>query len=153
MYSSQKLLLNRYSSNNQFYSITICSAQKATLFKTFNNACIAARGIMYMQNKVHNICYTLMPDHLHWLFQLRTSSLPEVIRQYKSITTIKFNQLNNSSGKIWQQGYFEHKIRAEEDLLNQARYIAANPLRAGIVKKLEYYSFWDSLYLEKSLLK
>ena len=54
---------------------------------------------------------------------------------------------NCSNGQIWQQNYFEHQLRAEDDLINQARYIVANPLRAGLVNKAEEYPFWDCVYL------
>ena len=96
MYSSKKLLTGRHSSKNKFYSVTICTKQRTPLFKSFENACIATRGLVYMQNKVNTICYTLMP---------------------------------------------------EDDLINQARYIIANPLRAELVNKAEEYPFWDCVYL------
>jgi REP element-mobilizing transposase RayT len=147
MYSSKKLLTGRYTSKSHFYSITICTNQRALLFKSFENACIAARSLLYMQNNVNTVCYTLMPDHLHWLFQLNDLPLAEVIKQYKSITTVKINKFNCSSGKVWQQGYFEHQLRSEEDLINQARYIVANPLRASLVNEVGEYPFWDCVYL------
>ena len=147
MYSSKKLLTGRHSSKNKFYSVTICTKQRTPLFKSFENACIATRGLVYMQNKVNTICYTLMPDHLHWLFQLKDLPLNDVVRQYKSITTLNINKFNCSNGQIWQQNYFEHQLKAEDDLINQARYIIANPLRAGLVNKAEEYPFWDCVYL------
>ncbi|WP_076917077.1 transposase [Pseudoalteromonas sp. TB64] len=152
MVSSKKLLTGRYSSKNKFYSVTICTKQRAPLFKNFENACIAARGLIYMQNKVNTICYTLMPDHLHWLFQLEDLSLNNVVRQYKSITTVKINKFNCFNGQVWQQNYFEHQLKTEDDLINQARYIVANPLRAGLVNKAGEYPFWDCVYLCKTEL-
>ena len=147
MYSSKKLLVGRHSSKNKFYSVTICTKQRIPLFKNFENACTATRGLVYMQNKVHTICYTLMPDHLHWLFQLKDLPLADVMKQYKSITTVKINKLNCSTGPVWQQNYFEHQLRAEDDLINQARYIISNPLRAELVNDVGEYPFWDCVYL------
>ncbi|KTD93262.1 transposase [Pseudoalteromonas sp. H71] len=100
-----------------------------------------------MQNKVNTICYVLMPDHLHWLFQLKECSLANVIKIFKSVTTVKINKLNGTTGKIWQQNYFEHQLRSEKDLINQARYIVANPLRAGVAKNVGQYPYWDCIYL------
>ena len=147
MHDSSKLLAHRFSNNNQFYSVTICCINRAPLFKEFGNACIAAKAIVDMQNKVNTICYVLMPDHLHWLFQLKECSLANVIKIFKSVTTLKINKLNGTTGKIWQQNYFEHQLRSEKDLINQARYIVANPLRTGIVKSVGQYPFWDCIYL------
>ena len=35
----------------------------------------------------------------------------------------------------------------DEDLKKTARYIVANPLRAGLVKRLGDYPHWDALWL------
>tara|TARA_Y100000780_G_C13488973_1_gene341507 strand:- start:107 stop:571 length:465 start_codon:yes stop_codon:yes gene_type:complete len=147
MVSSTKLLKGRCSSANKYYSVTICCVQRADLFENFENACMAARAIFYMQKNVNTICYTVMSDHLHWLFQVKALSLSEVVRQFKSLTTVKINALSGDKGPIWQQNYFDHQIRNERDLIIQARYIVANPLRAGIVQKIEQYPFWDCIYL------
>jgi hypothetical protein len=37
-------------------------------------------------------------------------------------------------------------IRREEDLVSIARYIVANPLRAGIVKSVREYPHWDAVW-------
>ena len=39
-------------------------------------------------------------------------------------------------------------IRNENDLLNNARYIIANPLRAKIVDKIASYPYWDCIYIK-----
>ena len=38
-------------------------------------------------------------------------------------------------------------LRKEEDILEIARYIVANPLRAGLVKKLNDYPLWDAIWV------
>ena len=73
--------------------MTICCINRAPLFKKFGNACIAAMAIVDMQNKVNTICYVLMPDHLHWLFQLKDCSLANVIKIFKSVTTVSYTHL------------------------------------------------------------
>ncbi|OUS67653.1 hypothetical protein B5G52_21600, partial [Pseudoalteromonas sp. A601] len=49
--------------------------------------------------------------------------------------------------QVWQTGFYDSLIRNEEHLLHQARYIAANPIRAGIVNNLGNYPHWDCIYL------
>ncbi|KTF15197.1 transposase [Pseudoalteromonas sp. H105] len=91
-----------------------------------------------------------MPDHLHWLFQLQDEamSLSNLIGQFKSISTLKVNRERGLSGRIWQPNFYDHKIRAESDLIQQARYIVANPLRARLVKNIGDYPFWNCCYLD-----
>tara|TARA_B100001059_G_scaffold133759_1_gene133959 strand:+ start:146 stop:415 length:270 start_codon:yes stop_codon:yes gene_type:complete len=89
-----------------------------------------------------------MPDHLHWIFKLTGSKpLSVVVGQFKSITTLKYNRLNQCNGAIWQANFYDHLIKNEDDLINQARYIVANPLRAKLVDRVGDYSYWDCIYL------
>jgi len=48
---------------------------------------------------------------------------------------------------LWQKGYFDRALRREEDLKAMARYIVANPLRAGLVEHIGQYPLWDAIWL------
>ena len=48
---------------------------------------------------------------------------------------------------VWASAYHDHAIRDDEDLRAVARYIVANPLRAGLVKSVADYPFWDAVWL------
>ena len=69
------------------------------------------------------------------------------MRCTKSRSAIAINRTLRRSGPIWQKGYYDHGLRREEDLRTTARYIVANPLRAGIVKRLADYPHWDAIWL------
>ena len=59
----------------------------------------------------------------------KPGSLGAIIQSFKSITTRKINQLNQTPGvKIWQRNYYEHIIRNENDLQRIREYIFNNPL-------------------------
>ncbi|WP_352296889.1 transposase [Pseudoalteromonas sp. 20-MNA-CIBAN-0454] len=151
MFDTNKRVKGRYSASKHYYAITICCHNKKSTFKDFNSACLVAREISFFtQNKsLQTICYSLMPDHLHWLFQLQSNvHISKVVGQFKSITTVKLNRTLASNQKIWQPNYYDHKLRYDDDLINQARYIVANPLRAKLVQKVGDYPFWDCTYLD-----
>ena len=89
------------------------------------------------------LAYVVMPDHLHWLMQLgekRTLS--------RVIGTVKSLMAHRLGGQIWQPSFHDHALRREEDLRVLARYIAANPVRAGLVENVADYSHWDAVWLE-----
>jgi len=48
---------------------------------------------------------------------------------------------------VWQRGFHDHAVRREENLRALARYIIANPLRAGLTRSPAEYSFWDCVWL------
>ncbi len=89
-----------------------------------------------------------MPDHLHWLMQLSEGgSLSTSVMNVKSYATRGITQLRGTSGKIWQRGFYDHALRRDEDVLATARYIIANPLRSGLVKRVRDYPLWDAMWL------
>jgi hypothetical protein len=56
-------------------------------------------------------------------------------------------RLGRSGAAVWQPGFFDRALRAEDDLVAVARYIVANPLRAGLCRRLGDYPLWDSVWL------
>ena len=59
-----------------------------------------------------------------------TKGLSEIIRQFKTFSARRINQLQNSIGApVWQRNYHEHIIRNEADYLRIANYVQTNPLR------------------------
>jgi putative transposase len=97
---------------------------------------------------VSSIAWVIMPDHVHWLFQLGDGpSLSGVIKRLEARSAVRINGMLNHRGSIWQRGLYDHAIRHEEDLRAVARYIVANPLRAGLVQHIGDYPLWDAIWL------
>lgn len=88
-----------------------------------------------------------MPDHLHWLIALQQGSISDLMRRIKGRSAKRINALVGHQGKLWQDGFHDRALRREEDVLPAARYIVANPLRAGLVRKIGDYSLWDAVWL------
>ena len=93
------------------------------------------------------MAWVIMPDHFHWLIQLEQQTLARLMQAIKSRSTLTINWALNESGAFWQSGYHDRAIRDGEDLLPFARYIVANPLRAGLVDKIGDYPLWDACWL------
>ena len=88
------------------------------------------------------LAYVLMPDHFHWLLQLQEKADLDIsVARVKSVSAHMINKYIGRKGQVWQSGFYDHALRKEEDVINVARYIVANPLRAGLVKSLYKFSF------------
>ncbi|MCQ8879446.1 transposase [Pseudoalteromonas shioyasakiensis] len=145
---SYKLRQHRYSNINHYYSVTACTFNRIKLFEDFCNARILINSLKHsdLNGLSKTVCFVIMPDHMHWLFQLKTkSSLSSVVGKVKGRASFLINKTKKE--QIWQAGFYDSLIRNEEHLMRQARYIAANPLRAGIVDELRKYPHWDCIYL------
>lgn len=96
---------------------------------------------------VQSLAWVVMPDHLHWLVTLHSGNLPALIQRIKGHSAISVNCALCSEGQVWQKGFHDHALRKDEDLQTVARYIVANPLRAGLVEKIGDYPLWDAIWL------
>ena len=82
-----------------------------------------------------------MPYHLHWLLELgQAQNLSAVVRGIKAASS------HALGCTVWQAGFYDHALR-NEDVKLVAKYIIANPLRAGLVSKIGDYPHWDVVWL------
>jgi hypothetical protein len=60
---------------------------------------------------------------------------------------VKGNVAHRLGRRLWQDGFHDRAVRRDEDIVAIARYIVANPLRAGLVERLADYPHWDAIWL------
>jgi REP element-mobilizing transposase RayT len=87
------------------------------------------------------LIFCFMPDHLHFLLEGVTDSADSWAAAvlFKQKTGFWFGQQRPEFS--WQKDFHDHVIRANEDLVAHARYIAHNPVRWGFVKEWHEYRF------------
>ena len=79
----------------------------------------------------------VMPDHVH-LGRLR---FPRSKKRVQTIVS-KWKEWTAKTLKIeWQRDFFEHRLRKEESFREKADYILANPVRAGLVERVEDWPY------------
>ena len=90
------------------------------------------------------LAYCLMPDHAHALVEgvTPTADLKIFVKSAKESSGRAYSRRFGRS--LWQEGYYEHVLRAEEDGRAVARYILENPLRAGLVANVLDYPYIGS---------
>jgi len=134
----------RVSLPGQAYHIVLTTRNRTPHFNTLAKGRPIVRQLLAIngEQRAETLCYSLMPDHLHWLMVLRRGELSEVVRLLKGRTSRAFG------APLWQGNYFDHALRPDEDIRALARYIVANPLRAGLVESVGDYSLWDTIWLD-----
>jgi len=148
--SYNALLKGRRSEKFRAYSITTVTHKRLPIFTDLYCARDLAGVLQNIHGKgqVQSLAWVLMPDHLHWLFQLRTQTeLSQIINHLKGTSSRKINQRLGRNGHLWQKAFYDRALRDNEDIKQIARYIVANPLRAGLVNKIEEYPHWDAIWL------
>jgi len=147
---SAQLRKGRFSEANRIYHVTAVTQRRETVFLALQNARILINAMRAEQKSGHvtTLAFVVMPDHLHWLLLLPSGKeLSTCVGRVKSRSARLINRASARRGRLWQDGFHDHAIRAEEDIVHVARYIVANPLRAGLVRSLGRYPFWDAVWL------
>ncbi|NWC00929.1 transposase [Pseudomonas gingeri] len=147
---SNRLRAGRYSQSGQIYLLTAVIEDRHPLLADWPVGRLLVQQFRQAQaeGRVDSLSWVVMPDHFHWLIELKNSTLPELMLATKSRSARQINARLGRSGKLWQKGFHDRAIRREENLLAVARYIVANPLRAGLVKRVQDYPLWDAVWLE-----
>ena len=118
--------------------ITIRSYQNSTPFDDplLNAAVLDCLKSEQIRNRCSIFTYCLMPDHLHYLISPKEDgvSVLTFTDQFKGKAT-NLSWKFDWRGKLWQPRYFDHIVRADEDLLAIAQYILDNPVRKGLVDR------------------
>ena len=130
---SQSLRHGRLSEISQIYLLTTVTQNRRPLFKDW---CLGRLVVSELkraeeQSLVQSLAWVVMPDHLHWLIELKQNSLSRVMQQIKARSAIAINKATQSQNRVWQRGYHDTTLRTGNDLKKLARYIVANPLRAA----------------------
>ncbi|MDP2786893.1 MAG: transposase [Pseudomonadota bacterium] len=141
----------RHSETHRAYFVTTVLAERqlrlfADLF--IARLVVAEMRALHQSGTVNSFAWVVMPDHVHWLLQLGESiDLSATVKRFKARSAHRVNQRLNRRGSLWQRAFHDHAVREEEDVKEIARYIVANPLRAGLAQNIGDYPLWDATWL------
>lgn len=140
---SPNVLIGRRSIIGNVYALTMTCRNRQRLFDSPAQAEVATQLIRALDNEglTCSLAWVVMPDHLHWLVQLRGESLGYCVQRFKARSSFLLNRHRGRCGPVWQAGYHDHAVRADASLRRQAMYILGNPVRAGLAERLGEYPY------------
>jgi putative transposase len=147
--SSHRLRMGRYAEPNRIYLLTTNTLYREPVFKDFALGRLVVDQFRNAQDLglANTLAWVVMPDHFHWLIELQQGSLSELMQKIKSMSAKEVKRRTGRNTSLWQRGFHDRALRREEDLVKLARYVVANPLRAGLVQKLGDYPLWDAIWV------
>lgn len=87
--------------------------------------------------------YCLMDNHYHLLVETPEANLSKGMRQLNGVYTQTFNRIHAQFGHVFQGRYKAILVEKESYLLELARYIVLNPVRAAMVRSAKDWP-WSS---------
>jgi REP-associated tyrosine transposase len=128
------------------YFLTFCTHERRHYFTEPDHVTLVRDQFLRRSTEDHFAvpAYCFMLDHVHLLVEgtQDDSDLRRFIKSAKQYSGFYFTQRTNA--KLWQRYGFERVLRREEATVDVACYIVNNPIRAGLVDRLEDYAFWGS---------
>jgi putative transposase len=91
----------------------------------------------------HLYGYCLMTNHIHLLVRPKKTSISRIVQSLLVSHTQRYHRFHRSGGHVWQGRFKSPVIQYDDHLLTVLRHIEANPLRAGMVERVEDYP-WSS---------
>ena len=129
----------------QTFAITILAHQRRSLFTRTANADLMLEVLSRYrtQDRYQLHAFAIMPDHLHVLITPSSEhTLSRCIQYIKGgfSHTIR----GQFKGEVWHPGHYEHRIRNQEDFINQQLYIAKNPERRHLSDYPYVHTRWPA---------
>ncbi|MCK9411285.1 MAG: hypothetical protein M0Q53_03225 [Prolixibacteraceae bacterium] len=91
--------------------------------------------------KLKNFAFTIMPNHVHWVFELFKNDkdgnlvyLQDILQSVKRFSSYHINLEVNRNSTLWQKESFDTTIRDEKHLYYAVRYTLNNPVKARLAK-------------------
>ena len=99
------------------------------------------------------MAFCIMPDHYHAvLFPVGRKSLSEIMNSFGKFTARRLNMLLHRQGEFWEEGFYDHRCRDDDDIEDRVTYIEHNPVRVELVRKAEDWPFSSAHPSQTSLL-
>jgi REP element-mobilizing transposase RayT len=128
------------------YFLTICTDTRQPYFKDQPAAAWMTTQIsqFFEPRQFAVIAFCVMPDHVHLLLEglADDADLPVVMHDWKQLTGYTWKQ--RTDRRLWQQGFYDHVLREDDDVMCVVKYILNNPFRAGLVPEGASYAFAGS---------
>lgn len=139
----------RHSIAEQCYLVTFTTYRRLPHFTHPAPAMAAARALTdpRLWERSQLLAWVLMPDHWHGLLTLGAGEdLPRVMQRLKANSARRVRELRPGV-RVWARAYHDHAVRTQEALPDIARYVVCNPVRAGLVRRVGDYPFWDAVWV------
>lgn len=100
---SHLLRRGRVSEPGRLYLLTTSTHQRIPFFQNFNSARLVIRQLRQCDHEgaCHSLAWVVMPDHIHWLIELRTVTLGTLMRRFKSRSSHALRRAGVESDLMW----------------------------------------------------
>jgi putative transposase len=139
--------LRRYDIRNAHYFITCVTYKR-------NNILLNDIDIFWQSWKNKKLyAWVILPDHFRVIIKIDSCSISALMDSFK-ITFCRRYRDKYGSGKVWQNRFWDHIIRNQDDMNKHLDYLHYNPVKHGLTRDPFTYNYSSlGIYYEKGLYK
>ena len=132
------------------YFLTFCTDFRRPVFSQAEAVSVVLEQLLRSSREQNFavIAYCFMPDHVHLLIEATAehADCKRFIAAFKQYSGYYYRQRFGS--KLWQRYGYERVLRNDESTVEVAKYVLANPVRAGLSATVREYPYVGSLVCE-----
>lgn len=127
------------------YFFTLATAWRAPRFAEPETRLILRTAIKKVRSRhpFEIVGMVILPDHLHALWRLPAGDSDFSLR-WRLIKT-HMTRYAGRGRRLWQDRFWEHAIRDERDLAHHLDYLHWNPMKHGLVTRVQDWP-WSSFH-------
>ena len=135
---------------NAFYHVTSRGDGRENIYLSDDDRIAWLETLAQVCERFNWVChaYCQMTNHYHLVIETPDANLSKGMRQLNGVYTQRFNRSHQRVGHVFQGRFKAILVEKDSYLLELARYVVLNPLRAKMVRKLDQWP-WSS-YLATS---
>ena len=142
---------NALSSSRTFFATSKTHAGRRLLQSERNATLLIDVLRSYMATgrfEVHD--FVVMPDHIHLLLSVRgDTTIEKAMQLIKGRFSYRLKHECGYLGEVWQVGFSESRADDSASLGRYRRYIAQNPVKAGLAECADEYPYCYGFLAEK----
>lgn len=127
--------IRRYFTLGHLYFLTHVTHKRMPILTENADLLNSAINEVIAETPFEIIAFVIMPDHFHIIIDPKKSDVSSLFKRIKLKFSSNLRKIKNmKSGRIWQNRFWDHQIRNQEDLNTHIDYIHYNPVKHGLVK-------------------
>jgi len=145
----KKIRLNQveYGRREAICSVTVAVRERRPVFENGRAATDAVQVLRQLAERTGVLVYgyCIMPDHVHLVVSPSgTCDVVTFVGRFKNLVQ-RAAWKQGIVGAFWQASFWDHFVRADEQIERVVDYVLANPVRRGLVSRWQEYPFSGSL--------
>ena len=127
-------ILRRYNREGNIYFITDVTYERKPLL--VDNIDLFRARLAAVNDRAAFIimAWVVLPDHFHMVIDPKQHDISNLLQRIKmTLGALWRKRRNLTSGRVWQNRFWDHIIRDQTDLNRHVDYVHFNPVRHGYV--------------------